>query len=68
MREQIGRHVQGRTDATNQMEISQRRSKLGAVAKDVDSAFSASLEKIASESFHLSIMSGLLSYIRRPGN
>ena len=57
-------HVQGRTDATNQMEIAQRRSKLGAVAKDVDSAFSASLEKIASEPFHLAMMPRLLLYTR----
>ena len=46
-------HVQGRTDATNSMEISQRRSKLNAVAKDIDSAFSASLDKMAGMSFHL---------------
>jgi len=39
--------VQGRSDATNSMEISQRKSKLSAIARDIDSAFSSSLDKMA---------------------
>ena len=45
--------LQARTDATNLMEISQRKSKLSAVAKDIDLAFSSSLDKIAGETSHL---------------
>jgi hypothetical protein len=39
--------VKSRSAATNSMEISQRRSKLSALTKDIDSALSSRLERMA---------------------
>jgi len=55
MEAKLKKPVQGRSDATNSMEISQRKSKLSAIARDIDSAFSSSLDKMASKSHCLSV-------------